>query len=90
MNEDEKTVQRTVNIESVVDDGGGTVYISFDRNPFDKQASTYTKLMWIEGLLKTIRDNESTVQQIYFLVHHQPLIDYHLDFSTAWPIVGFL
>ena len=27
---------------------------------------------------------------VRFLVHHEPLQDYHLDFSNPWPISGFL
>lgn len=65
-------------------------YISFDRNVLPKEWSTYGKLMLIESLLKTIRSNAVPLHRIYILVHHQPLIDTHLDFSDAWPITGFL
>ncbi len=66
------------------------VYISFDRNPFAKEWSIHTKLMLIEGLLKTIRSNNIEISHISFLIHHQPLQDPHLDFSVPWPIFGFL
>ncbi len=66
------------------------VFCSFDRNPFSKQQSTFEKIMWIEGLMKSIRESGIKIQAIRFLVHHQPLIDTHLDFSNAWPIEGFL
>lgn len=65
-------------------------YLSFDRNPFDEESSTYQKLMWVESLLKTIRENGIVLQKIRFLVHHQIMQDNHLDFSNAWPLAGFL
>ena len=69
---------------------GTEAFISFDSYPFFKEASTYDKLQWIEGLLKTVRTNNLQLQTIRFLVHHQELLDAHLDFSCSWPIVGFL
>lgn len=66
------------------------VYLSFDRNPLEKNWSTFQKWMWIEGLLKTIRAQQIPIQNIYFLVQHKPIIDSHLDCSHAWPIGGFL
>ncbi len=69
---------------------GSNAYISFDRNPLNKEASAYAKWMWIEGLLKTLRDQGIKIPHIHFLVHHQPLTDTHLDFSNPWPIQGYL
>ena len=66
------------------------VFCSFDRNPFKKEQSIHEKLMWIEGLLKSIRENGIKMQSIRFLVHHQPLLDTHLDFSNSWPLSGFI
>jgi hypothetical protein len=65
-------------------------YISFDRNPFAKEANTFEKWMFIEGILRTLKENGIPIQQVQFLVHHAPLNDPHLDFSKAWPIQGFL
>jgi hypothetical protein len=65
-------------------------YLSFDRNIFPKEWSIHRKLMLIEGLSKTIRSNTISLHGIHMLVHHQPLIDMHLDFSDAWPTGGFL
>ncbi len=64
--------------------------ISFDRNPFSKESSIAEKLMWIEGLLKTIREANLGIQSVFFLVNHQPMHDPHLDFSYPWPISGFV
>lgn len=65
-------------------------YLSFDRTIVPKEWSIHDKLMLIEGLLKTMRSNGIPLHRMYLLVHHQPLIDPHLDFSDAWPIAGFL
>lgn len=64
--------------------------LSFDRMPLDPQSSTFNKWMWVEGLLKTIRENKIPLQRIRLLVHHQPLNDDHLDFSNPWPLHGFV
>jgi len=89
--DEEKVMEKKVSVQSVVLSlSGADAYISFDRNPFTKNQSTYSKLLWVEGLLKTVRENGVKVQAIYFLVHHQPLTDFHLDFSNPWSINGFL
>ena len=64
-------------------------YISFDRNPLDKTKAVFDKWLWIEGLLKTIRENNIDLQAVQLLVHHKLLNDFHLDFSNPWPITGF-
>ncbi len=69
---------------------GNQAYISFDRYPFDKESAAYDKWMWLEGLLKTLRENGVAVPRIYFKVQHKPLRDYHLDFSSPWPLSGFM
>ncbi len=89
--EDERVMDKKVSVQSVLIDALGTeAYISFDRNPFSKESSIYQKLMWIEGLLKTIRENGIPLKTIRFLVHHKPLQDQHLDFSSSWPISGYI
>ena len=50
----------------------------------------FKKWMMIEGVLKTLRENNITVKDVHFLVQHQPLSDPHLDFSVAWPLHGFI
>lgn len=89
--DEEKVMEKKVSLQTVlISPSGADAYISFDRNPFTKNQSTHAKLMWVEGLLKTVRDNGIKIQNIYLLVHHQPLSDFHLDFSNPWPITGFL
>lgn len=67
-----------------------TAYLSFDSDPLSKESATYDKWLFIEGLLKTIRENNISLQQIQLLVQHQLMQDSHLDFSKPWPINGFL
>ena len=65
-------------------------FICLNQYPFEKDWSTYRKLMWIESLLKTLRDNKIHISGIRLLVLHQPLIDDHLNFECSWPISGYL
>lgn len=89
--EDELNTAKKTSIQSIsLCPSGQTAYVSFDRNPLEKHASTHKKWMWIEGILKTLRENNVGIQQVQFLVHHQPLHDPHIDFSFAWPIKGFI
>lgn len=67
-----------------------TAFVSFDRYPFNKEDSTRSKLMILEGAIKTIRESTLKISHIYFLLHHNPIPDHHLDFSHPWPIQGFL
>ncbi|MGC2310916.1 MAG: N-acetylmuramoyl-L-alanine amidase [Candidatus Babeliaceae bacterium] len=68
---------------------GNELFISFDHAPFCKQSAAYEKYLLIESLCKTLRENGVTTPFIRFLVHHQPLKDYHVDFSSPWPLSGF-
>ncbi|MCL4361457.1 hypothetical protein M1446_03820 [Candidatus Dependentiae bacterium] len=87
--EEEKATGKKISLESVIlDSTQNELYVSFTRNPFDKQSSTYNKWMFIEGILKTLRENNIKVNGVHFLAHHQPIQDFHLDFSKTWPIEG--
>lgn len=89
--DEEKITRYKVNLESaLINQNQQIVYLSFDRTLFTKEMSTHQKLMIIEGLLKTLRENQIKIPQVQFLVHHQPIKDGHLDFSQPWPISGFL
>lgn len=88
--DEEGLLKKRVRVDAVLMVANQTqAYISFDRNPFDKAASTHEKLLFLQGLLKTLSENGITLTGIYFQAHHQPLQDYHLDFSNAWPMSGF-
>lgn len=89
--EDEQVTQKKVSLQSaILNPSGQTLYLSFDRAPFDKEAPTFHKWHAVEAILKTLRDNEVGVREVYFLVHHELLVDPHLDFSNPWPLGGFL
>lgn len=87
---EEEINQRYIVLQSITLNEQLEAYISFNRNPFNKAMATFEKWLWIEGLMKTIRENGISLQGLYFLVHHKPLIDPHLDFTNAWPLTGFL
>ncbi len=88
---EEKVMHKKVNLQSVLlSVSGHEAYLSFDRNPLVKQQAIFTKLIFIESILKTIKQNKIPIQQVQFLVHHQVLHDTHLDFSKPWNINGFL
>lgn len=88
--EDEKLIDTDIQLLSAVISSGKELFLSFNKDLFDHQSSTYTKLMIIHGLLKTIHENKIPVQSVRFLIHHQILLDDHLNFSIAWPITGYL
>jgi len=88
--EDEKIIDKDIQVVSAIITPSKELFLSFNKDPFNKQESTYTKLMIIHGLLKTIHINKIQIQSIRFLIHHQTLIDDHLNFSISWPISGFI
>ena len=89
--DEEGIMEKKVTVQSVALTQTKTEgYISFDQNPFPKESSTFEKWLWTEGLLKTLRENNISIQSFYFLVHHKIISDNNLDFTNAWPIEGFL
>jgi hypothetical protein len=88
--DEEHITEQKVAVQSVLLANEGTqALISFDRSPFAKESSTFIKWLLLEGLLKTIRENSVAIANVVFLVRHQPLRDYHLDFTNPWPVSGF-
>ena len=89
--DDEKLTSKKVSLQTaMLNPSGNELYISFDRSLFSKESTTHEKWMLIEGLLKTLRENGITSTAVRFLIHHQSMIDAHLDFNSPWPIHGFL
>ena len=89
--DEEMIMEKKVTLQTVLlATTGNQAYLSFDQNPLSLESSTYTKWMWLEGILKTLRDNGIPIRSVHFLVHHQPLEDDHLDCSRGWPLTGFL
>ena len=87
--DEDNIMTKKVTLQSSLISSNGQIYLSFDRNPFDENSSTHEKWMWTESLLRTIRENDTGIQNIRFLVHHHTMEDNHLDFSNPWPAVGF-
>lgn len=89
--DEEMIMDKKVSLQSaIVGAGGDDLYLSFDCNPLAAEAPIFAKWYWIESLLKTLRENDIDVKTVQLLVHHQPLVDDHLDFTHAWPLKGFL
>ncbi len=89
--DEEKIMKKKVSLQSaILSPNEQELFLSFDRNPFSKEASTFEKLMLLESILKTIRETGIKIQSVRFLVHHQEAHDYHLDFSHSWPSSGFI
>jgi len=89
--DEEKLMEKKTSLQSVIlGSSENDIFLSFDRNPLSKESTVFEKWMWIEGLLKTLRDNDLKIQNVRFLVHHQDMYDLHLDFSNPWPTIGFL
>jgi hypothetical protein len=89
--DEERLMSKKVSLQSVIlTPNEKDAYLSFDRYPFSPESPTVEKFMWVEGLLKTLRDNGISLQGVRFLVHHQEMLDSHLDFSNPWPGIGFL
>lgn len=88
--DEERVTTKKIALQSALLSQSHTLYISFDHNPLAKEDTIFKKWMFIEGLLKTVRKNNIAIQHVHFLVQHQPLIDYHLDFSMPWPVQGFV
>lgn len=88
--EEERILSKKITVQTVLMDKGKCAYLSFDRALFNKEDTIFKKWMLIEGLLKTIISNDITLYQVQFLVQHKPLSDAHLDFSSPWPVHGFI
>ena len=89
--EDEHITDKQTQVMSVALSHAKTeAFISLNQPPFDQVWSTHRKLMWIESMLKTIRENKIPITCFRLLVHHQPLQDDHLNFDISWPISGFV
>ncbi|MFI5333117.1 MAG: hypothetical protein ACHQVS_03375 [Candidatus Babeliales bacterium] len=90
LDEEQHITAKKVELQTaLLSPNGHELFLSFDRVPFNSQQSTYESWMWVEGLLKTIKTYNSSIDRVHLLVRHKPLQDRHLDFLNAWPIHGF-
>lgn len=88
---EENKVDKKITLQAaLLAPGDYDAFISFDASPLPQNGPTIDKIRLLEGLLKTIRENNLQLQTIQFLVDHQPLKDTHLNFVSPWPISGFL
>lgn len=84
-------LKKQIKVQAVmINNGGHELFISLDHVPFNKEASIFTKWMYIESILKTLKNNGIKTPLVRVLVNHQPIHDRHLDLATSWPINGFL
>lgn len=91
LQEEERLMPKKVSVATVmIDEARKEVFISFDRNPLLKDKSIYEKLMWVEGLLKTLKENGLPLQTVRLLINGKPIPDAHLDFTHPWPLSGYL
>ncbi|MBD3231204.1 hypothetical protein GF322_00925 [Candidatus Dependentiae bacterium] len=87
---EERLVDKPYYLETVAfADDLQTVYLSFNKSFLDQEWSIFKKSNFMESLLKTISYSDLGVKNLIFLVNHQEMEDYHLDFSRCWPIYGF-
>lgn len=89
--DEEGILNKKVTVQHVaLNQAKNTAYLSFDRYPLNKEASTHEKHMMVESLLKTVSESGITLSFFHFLVHHKSIPDAHLDFTHPWPLQGFL
>src|SRR5258708_24497369 len=60
--DEERFTESKVSLQSALMPSAQEVVLSFDRSPFDPESTTITKWLWIESLLKTLRDNSIKIQ----------------------------
>ena len=88
--DEEHGLPQKASVQAVMMDAQkNTCYISFNKSPFNENQSTFCKLMFLEGLLRTLKSSSIQLKKVQFLVHHKPLHDRDLDFSHAWTINGY-
>ena len=89
--EEENIIDKQITVQSVIlSPSGQDAFICLTESPLGKQASTYEKLMIIESMLKTLKDAKLGIINVRLLVHHQPMLDPHLNFDISWPVTGYL
>ena len=88
--DEESITIKKITLQSALLSVAGTLYLSFDHQILIKDDTIFKKWMMIEGILKTLKENNIVIQNVHFLIQHQRLNDPHLDFSESWPIHGFM
>lgn len=74
--DEEQLIDKKVSLQSVIiNPQSQELFLSFDRTPFHEELPAYENYMILNGLLKTLRDNNISFQHLRLLVHHQPIVD---------------
>jgi len=85
--EEEQLLDKKITVDSVsIAPHNKIAYLSLSQNPFSVEQSVYEKLLFIKGLMATLRQLPFKLNSIHFLVCQEELKDYHLDFSEPWPL----
>jgi hypothetical protein len=88
---DDGLLDQALWIDSVVLSGlENELYLSFSRSFLREDMSIAARWSLVEGLLKTCKQGSCSLEKVYFLVNHQPMLDYQLDFSGPISINGFM
>ncbi len=83
---DEELVPHNCSLESVaLSSPGSEAYVSFNRSFLLPELSIIKKWYIIEGLFKTIHRAGISLHSMMFLVHDQPMVDEHIEFSQPIP-----
>ncbi|MFA6262881.1 MAG: hypothetical protein WCW33_04940 [Candidatus Babeliales bacterium] len=83
---DEQLIPQNCAIESIaLSSPGSEAYLSFDRSFLIPEQSIIKKWYIIEGLFKTLHHAGLTLTSMMFLVHDQPMVDDHIEFSQPIP-----
>ncbi len=86
----DQIIDKKVVLQTALLSESNYAYLSFDRPLFGKEDTTHQKLLLLQSMFKTIKENGINLQGVHCLVQHQPMIDTHLDFSNPWPMSGFV
>lgn len=85
--QEEHTIPNYVSLEStLVDSAHTTVYVSCNKSLFFTHFLTHQKLLILVSLAKTLASLQSSLQRYVILVHHEPLVDYHIDCQLPFNI----
>lgn len=83
---EEQIVSKPVTITHVATGDTHEVYLSFDRNPFEKNAPVINKIHFMRSLLYTLAQANVPFTRVFGMVNGNLLQDPHLDFSHGWPL----
>lgn len=87
---EEKIVQKKVLVEhTLLTSSQQELLVCLDKTFLSKAMSIHLKVMIVESMVKTLRENGVKIPFVRFLVDHQPMQDAHIDFAHGWPLEGY-